>query len=174
MNQLEIKRISGGSITTKTFLGSKLNNRSSLSREFIIVNDPTCPLQLSNVGIKTESAGDNKFQFTSVGNIIPKESISAYQIIHILYNVFGQFMERLDDTVISDFKSEWGEINREHQFWTANYDTARNYFICVSYVSYVRTANNILWGFDANNIKMELNKIQLKFDEGHNPTDKKE
>lgn len=165
-SQLDVKRIDGGSVITNLTMGIKMNVGSSLSREFVVINSPTCPLQLSEVGIKTAYVS-NSYNFYPVGTITPKELITAYEVHHVLYNVFGQHMKTLSNQIVTDINETRGFS--KFASWYASENNIQEYFICVSYVSNVRTANNVIWHYDINDIQSELNKIKLKFDESYEP-----
>lgn len=164
--QLEVKRISGGSVITKLTMGIKVNDGSTLTREFIVINSPTCPLQLSDVGVNT-AYGGNSYSFVPVGTVTPKEPITAYEVNHVLYNVFGEHMRTLSNLEITDLKATAGFD--KYSSWYASENSVSEYFICVSYVANVRTANNVIWHYDSKDIQAELNKIKLKFDESYEP-----
>jgi hypothetical protein len=164
--QLDVKRIDGGSVVTKLTMGIKVNDGSSLSREFIVINSPTGPLQLSDVGINTVYNG-NSYNFVPVGTITPKEPITAYEIHHVLYNVFGKHMKTLSNKVVTDINENRGFS--KFTSWYASENNVEEYLICVSYIANVRNASNLLWHYDVKDIQAELNKIKLKFDESYEP-----
>lgn len=163
--QLEVKKVNGGSVITKLGMGIKVNDGSSLSREFIIINSPTCPLQLEGVGIITTYS--NSYSYVPVGTITPKEPITAYEVHHVLYNVFGEHMKTLSNQTVIDISATTNFS--KYSSWYANENGVSEYFICVSYVANVRTANNVVWHYDLKEIQVELNKIKLQFDESYEP-----
>jgi hypothetical protein len=164
-SQLDVKKVNGGSVITKLGMGIKVNEGSTLSREFITINSPSCPLQLTDVGINTAYA--NSYSFVPVGNITPRESITAYEVHHVLYDVFGRHIKTLSNQTIKDINAP--TIFDKYSSWYASENNVSEYFICVSYVADVRTANNVIWHYDSKEMQSELNKIKLKFDESFEP-----
>jgi len=163
--QLQINKISGGSVVTKLGMGVKLNEGSTLTREFIVINDPNCPLSLADVGINTGYG--NSYSFFAVGTINPKEPISAYEIHHVLYNVFGEHIKTLSNQYVSDLSTS--SPLSKYANWYANENNVSEYLICVSYVANIRTTKGTIWHFDYKAIQSELNNLKIKYDEEYVP-----
>lgn len=164
-SQLAVNKINGGSVITKLGMGIKVNDGSTLTRDFIIINAANCPLQLSDVGINT--AYTNSYNFVPVGTIAPKEPITAYEVHHVLYNIFGEHIKTLSNQSITDINAATGFS--KYSAWYASENNVSEYLICVSYVANVRTSNGTIWHYDYKGIQAELDKIKLKYDEDYVP-----
>ena len=167
--QLSVTKESGGSVITKLGMGVKVNDGSTLSREFFTVNAKDCPVQIQSAGIRINYS--TRFSCVPVGKIVLAEPITAYEIHHVLYNVFGEHIKTLRNTVVTDISS--GMEFNQFASWYASENEVSEYLICVSYVATVRTATGVIWRYNFKDIQMELNKLKLKFEEGDLPNEVK-
>ncbi|MBK9402366.1 MAG: hypothetical protein IPN36_16435 [Bacteroidetes bacterium] len=127
--------------------GDKINEGSTLSRDYYLINAKDCPLQLSNVGIKTSYR--TRGAFTSTDKVIPSEPIAAYEVHHVLYNIFGEHIRTLSNDAVSDLKLPT-DFNQDFN-WYASINDVSEYLICVSYVAKVRTLNRTIWRYNFKN-----------------------
>lgn len=164
--QLQINKISGGSVITKLGMGVKVNDGSTLTRDFIIINDTNCPVSLSDVGINTVYG--NSYSFVPVGTINPKEPITAFEIHHVLYDIFGEHIKTLSNQYVTDLITS-SALNK-YASWYATENNVSEYLICVSYVANVRSAGGTIWHYNYKAIQAELNNLKLKYDEDYQPT----
>ena len=165
-SQLTVTKKQGSSVVTKLGMGIKVNDGSSLFREQITINDPNCPVQLSDVGVET-SYGSSSYSFKPTGSFTTKEPIVAYEVIHLIYNVFGEHMKTLSNTEITDVD---GQKNfSKYSSWYASENNVSEYFTCVSYVANVRTKSGTLWRYSYKALKEQLDKLEITFEEGYLP-----
>lgn len=165
-SQLSVEKKGGGSVVTKLSSGIKVNDGSTIIREYLVINDAACPVQLNGVGIET-SYSSSGYEFKPVGNINTKEPIVAYEIVHILYNVFGEYIKSLSNKEIVDID---GQKNfSKYSSWYASENNVSEYLICVSYVSNVRTKDGRIWHYDFKALKDYLAKLEITFEEGYDP-----
>ena len=165
-SQIQSSKADGGTVLTKLGYGITVNEGSTLKRDWITLNDPTCPVQLNNVGINT-NYDDSRYSFRPVGEISVSEPIVAYEIHHVLYNVFGEYMQTLSNQQVKDIS---GTLSfGKYSSWYASENDVSEYFIVVSYVSNVRTKNGVIWKYKPKEIKEELNKTKINYEEGFVP-----
>jgi hypothetical protein len=150
----------------KIGLGIKVNDGSSLKREQITINDSNCPVQLSDIGI-VPSYSSSRYSFEPTGSITTQEPITAYEIVHLIYNVFGEHMKSLSNTAITDIDGQ--SFFRPYSSWYASENNVSEYLICISYVSNVRTKSGKIWHYNFKALKEQLNKIEFTFEEGFVP-----
>ena len=159
--QLSTLRVSGGSVITKLESGASINPGSTLTREWIILNDKRCPIELNNkVGINAKYL-NTRYRFEPVGSVIPSEAIVAFEIHHVLYNVFGGHIKTLKNLKVLDLNGQM-EMNGSE-------DQLTEYLTCVSFIATVRTANGDIWKYNPTAIKEELSKIEVQYEEGYRP-----
>jgi len=165
-SQLTVSKKQGSSVVTKLGMGIKVNDGSSLFREQITMNDANCPVQLSDVGVET-SYGSSSYSFKPTGSLTTKEPIVAYEVIHVIYNVFGEHMKTLSNTEITDIDGQ--KDFSKYSSWYASENNVSQYFTCVSYVANVRTKSGILWHYNYKALKEQLGKLEISFEEGYLP-----
>lgn len=166
LSQLTVSKKEGSSVVTKLGMGIKVNDGSSLKREQTTINDASCPIQLSDVGIETSYASSS-YSFKPIGSLLTKEPIAAYEVIHLIYNIFGEHMRSLSNTEITDIDGQ-KEFSK-YSSWYASENNVSEYLICVSYVSNVRTKSGKLWHNNLKALKDQLNKLEIAFEEGYLP-----
>jgi hypothetical protein len=166
--QLTTLKVNGGSVVTKLSMGISVNASSSLTREWIVINDEKCPVQLKDVGINSAYVSSD-YRFVPSGNIIISEPIVAYEIHHVLYDVFGGHIKSLNNLDISDMSGTI-DLKKSSGAWYATENQISEYLSCVSYVAAVRTTTGVIWRFKPELIKQELSKIQIAYEEGYNPS----
>lgn len=165
-SQITVVKKDGGSIVTKLGLGIKVNGNSSLNREFIILNDGSCPAQLTDAGIET-GYGSSQYAFKAVGSINTKEDLTAFGVHHVLYDIFGDHIKTLANTEIADFNST---VNLSKTgTWYASEHNVSEYLICVSYVANIRKKDGTVWHYNSKSIKEQLEKLKIAFEESYLP-----
>jgi len=165
-SQLTVDKKEGSSVVTKLSMGIKVNDGSTLKREYTTINDASCPVQLNGVGIETSYASSS-YAFKPIGNLIANEPIAAYEVVHLIYNVFGEHMKSLSNTEIIDINGQ--KDFSKYSSWYASENNVSEYLICVSYVSNVRTQSGKLWHYNFKALKDQLNKLEIAFDEDYVP-----
>jgi hypothetical protein len=164
-SQLSVEKKEGSSVVTKLSMNIKVNDGSTLKREYITINDSNSPIQLQSVGVETSYS--SSYSFKPIGSMTAKEPIVAYEVVHQIYNVFGEHMKSLSNTEIIDFESQ-KEFSK-YSSWYASENNVSEYLICVSYVSNVRTKAGKLWHYNFKALKEQLNKLEIVFEEGFEP-----
>jgi hypothetical protein len=118
---LDVSIAEGGSVVTDLGYGVQVNKGSSLQRRFVTINDPSAPVALQNVGIRTTFASD-RYDFQASGALLPSEPIQAVEIRIVLFDMFGGRMKTLSATHVADLSAQsaviesWGK--RTHNIGT--------------------------------------------------------
>ena len=167
-SQLSVSKVNGGSVITKLSMGISVNGGSTLSREWIVLNDEKCPIQLKDVGINS-SFVSSQYRFTTLGTLILSEPIAAFEIHHVLYDVFGAHIESLSDFNVADLNGTV-DLKKIAGSWYASENDISKYLSCVTYVAAVRTSSGVIWRYKPEIIKQELSKIQISYEEGFSPS----
>lgn len=169
--KLEITTLDGGTVVTKLSGNIAVNKGSSLNRTWIVINNPSCPAQIDGVGINAVYTG-REYNFKPVGEISAKEPITAYEIHHVLYNVFGEHVKTLSNQDVVDIDTKTGFS--EYASWYASENQISEYLIAVSYVANIRTAKGIVWQYGPSVIEEELRKIRLTYNSDYFPKEVKQ
>ncbi len=166
-SQMSVVRTVGSSFTTDIGYGIKINEGSSLKKEKIIINDALCPIQLNgDVGIEI-STRDRAFAFNPSGSFNVKEPIVAYEMHHIIYDIFGDHIKTLSNTQVADIVGQ--QIFTKYDGWYASENNVSEYLISVSYVANVRTQSGQIWHYNFIAIKDQLDILKISFEESYIP-----
>ena len=164
-SQITSSKSDGGSVVTNLSMGIKVNKNSTLMRDYIVLNDAKCPIQLnSGFGITTTYL--QKYTFNAVGEFTASETVLAYEIHSVLYNIFGEHIKTLSSTNVEDVPAGQKQVSGQ---WYASENQVSEYLFCVSYVAKVRKANGTLWIYSPIKIKEELSKIAILYEESYIP-----
>lgn len=163
-SQITADKSDGGTVETKITGNNKLNKNSTLKREKTTINDASCPIKLYNIGVGTVySIGQSCYYYYPYGTFKTKEPIVAFETNHVLYDVFGNYMYTLSKAVVLDIETSYIFNNEEK--WNAQENEVKTYYSCVSYVTHVRTKNDVIWHCNDKEIKKMLDTMYAPFDE---------
>ena len=159
---LQVSTNDGGSVVTPIYEKIKVNDGSSLRRTWLVINDPACPLQLSGSGIVTKWRGtDFGYIFYSAGSAKPSQPVKAFEVRYILYDTFGDHMETLSQTKVTD--TDAGSVfNLADGEWHATGSEYSELLTVVVFVAQVRPSDGKIWRYDEKAVSGELAKIQVK------------
>lgn len=140
-----------------SIFGGTFNKGSSLIRESIVLNDPDCPVQIATVSTRFELAKSN-FALASATAFALRAPVAAISIRHATYDVFGQHMETLAGTDVSDRGA--GAHVREAR-WNALGDLIPEMLTTVTYVARVRLSDGTVWSYDEARLLAALRRLGL-------------
>ena len=163
---LSLSKKDGDSVVLKLGFGIKVNDGSSLNREWININDASSPIQISEVGINTVY-GSGGYSFKSTGFLTVKEDVTAFEIVHVLYDVFGEHFKTLSNREVIDINTSL-DLSKKGS-WYASENNVSDFLICVSYVANVRKKDGSIWRYNYNGIKEQLNTLKIAFEESYQP-----
>ncbi|MDD4153734.1 MAG: hypothetical protein PHD91_08480 [bacterium] len=160
----EIKQtvLDGGNITDMTAYRNDVeeDRYSSLKRSWINIDDSTCPVQLSNMGLLPNFSDRS---YVATGSVVAKEDVSAFEVLYLLYDVFGEHMATLSTTVVADLSTEKSyDLKKAERSWHASVNDIYRLYNIVIFVTNVRTAKGKVWHYRSREISDELKKIELK------------
>lgn len=159
-------KFNGGSVKLKLGYGVVINENSSLERTCYVLNDTLSPLRLYSAGITTYYY-DSRYRFKSKGAIEVSKGVKAYEIHHVLYDVFGKHIKTLRETEVADIYGS--KKLSDTGAWYANENQVEEFLTSVSYVAYVLTDDGKVWKYNPEKIKQELRKIEISYEEGFAP-----
>lgn len=160
--ELSITRTDGGSNVTVLSSNIKVNSRSSLRKEWIVINDPDSPLQIDKeTGIET-AYDDRRYELVPKGKVKAEDDVSAYRIVFVLFDVFGDRMKSLGSVDVMDMAK-----GKEYGFspygaWYANENDVEELLVSVAYISRVRRKAGGVWEADLQRIQKALDEIGIK------------
>lgn len=153
-----IERHKDGPFATRVYAYGQINQGSSLTRESILLNDPTCPIQIRHhtTTFGYRDRGPSFVADTAVEFIKP---IVAYKVTVMLYDVFGAHMSNLVNTDVKDFKPSEAKLHAE---WRASDRDLVSLLTTVTFVKQERLADGSQWRFNAKSLAAALAKLNLE------------
>ncbi len=138
--------------------GVKLNEGSTLLRESILFNDPSCPVQLvsHSTGFSYKDRG---FRYTGTTALEVTAPASAVEVRTSLFDVFGQHMSNLSNSEPRDFAAGTIELNGE---WRASDNDVSELLTSVTYIARVRLADGRQWIWSRDNLGIALKSLDLE------------
>lgn len=152
-----IKRVPDGPFSF-SISGIKLNKGSTLQRESILFNDPSCPIILTSHKINFKYM-DRGFKFNGTTVLEVKRNVRAIQVRTILYDIFGRHMKNLANTEPKDFSPGHNTITG---IWRASENDISEFLTSVTYVARVRFEDGTQWVFNADNLQLALSSLKLE------------
>jgi hypothetical protein len=155
---LEVSEIDGGSASTSEY-GVVLNKDTSLHRKWYVLNDHTCPLQLSGAGVTPAIAT----AFVLKGDATTSSEISAIDVVAVLFDLWGDHSRNLRLLKVKDLSSNTTfPLSDSETKWPADENTVKEYLTSVTYVRRVRLADGKVWLADIPAILHQITDAHLK------------
>ena len=168
-NTTTFTRGSGGTIVTTLSRNIKVNDKSTLEREWITAHDSLSPVDLvGTVGITTvykpgTGYSSGEYVYTSRIGLDIKEPISALQLRFVLFDIWGQFTKTLSATEVEDLPPGTARtLTPEWRVYSEN--EVSEHYASLAYVARVRTKAGRV--FEANYIPIveEARKLSSQFE----------
>ena len=165
---VEIIRASGGSI--QTFLSSRirLNEESSLEREFITILDRSLPVVFTgSVGVVTryKEATDysaSSYIYQAQAQVGFTEDIRAFELRYLTFDVWGKHIQTLSAVEIADVKA--GVVRDIKSEWLLHFENeACAHYASIAYVAAVRTPEGKVLLGPADAAIREAQRFSTKF-----------
>ena len=140
-----------------------LNLHSALRREWITIHNNSMPADIvGTVGIKISYGGDLYYDVTY--QIEARETITAFEIRFLAFDIWGDFMKTFSVTEIIDMdagrKSEFGM-----RWIVIPGDEVEQYYASIAYIAQVRTADGKIIKPDLGIVLKEAMKFSEEFSE---------
>ena len=156
--QYQISRAVDGPFAFK-IMGISFNQKSSLQRETILLNVPSCPVQISASSL-TFSYADRGFQYKGRTTFQTQNPVSAVEIRYIVYDVFGDHLRNLSNTEAQDFAA--GDHVVEGTWNVLRENDVGEHLTTVAYVAKVRLADGKVWTFQLEPLVAALRSLNLE------------
>jgi hypothetical protein len=140
---------------------AEINEKSTMHRSFLDIDDPTCPIQLSRVGVFT-TFNEGNFVYRATGTILPSEPIVAFDVTLVLYDAFGDRIETLGLVRIADINAGEAYDLSPRANWQASEGEVTRLLTVVAFVSRVRTASGRVWRLSEKPILDEIQRVPLQ------------
>lgn len=163
----DVHRGAGQPMNTQVIGSVRLNQGSTLLREWVIVNDPALPVSLSpqnfNGVYPTYSERDRAYQYYSRMIAQVEEPVVAISVTHIVFDVWNQRVRTLRLDRIADLTV--GTHTVEGRWRIDSEPQAEAHFSSISFISRVRLANGEVRSADLGLIVAEAQRISAGISE---------
>lgn len=158
---LTVTRGTGASVKVDLAMGIALNKTSSLTREWVIVNDPELPLQIesgSAAPAYVQERGRGDYRYLADYTVKASEAVTAYEVRFLVLDVFGVRQRLLSVSELTDIAAD--ASHRDTGAWSLYSEAdASTAFYSVAYVAAVRTANGQVYRARVPAVLAEIQKI---------------
>ena len=134
------------------------NEGSSLMREGILFNEPTCPVKIEYRGMRILYE-DRSFIHSGETTLNVESEIVALEIRTALYDVFGRHIKNLANVEVKDFDPGRSLVSGE---WRAFDNEITRLLTTVTYVTRVRLNDGSQWVFDPDDLLLALSSLELE------------
>jgi len=141
-----------------------VGENSSLYTKWVTFHDDQFPADLKGtVGLKpTYWSNKVGFRFASEITIIPKEDLSATEVIFRTLDMWGNTSEAFAATFLEDMKAGTEYLYKDLR-WGISEAVARDHLISIAYIASVRTKSGKVYSFDENFINQEIANLLMKY-----------
>lgn len=158
---LTVSRGTGASVKVDLAMGIALNKASSLTREWVIINDPALPLQIeagSAVPSYSQDRTRGSYRYRAEYTVKASDAVTAYEVRFLVLDVFGERQRLLSASELTDIAAEssHNHVGVWNLFSEADASTA---FYSVGYVAAVRTASGQVYRARLPAVLAEIQKI---------------
>lgn len=157
--------VDGGSVVVRLSQNIQLNDKSSLTRTWVTLDDPDSPLMLETVGANARFIERN-YVYELNGRVTARTPIKAFRIRVLLYDAFGNHIKNLSGTEMRDMTQGFAINAHEIGQWRATESELGRYLTSVSFVEQVRTTDGRIWHYNESAIRSRLEELLLEVTEG--------
>jgi hypothetical protein len=159
------KRRGGDFVVDYEYLGRRKVAETSLKREWVVINDPSFPVQLSDsAGIVVRYKADpGGYRWTANYTMTTSSAISAVDVRFVLLDVWGDRLETLSDASVVDVSGP--SSKRQSAEWSLYPENEMaSYFVSIAYVARVRMQDGRIYAAHLDSILEEIRKFSAKFE----------
>ena len=157
---LQVREEDGGSVAVRTANGF-LNQDSSLTRRWCVIDDSNSPAALDHAGAYPRfDEKDNMQYLMPAGVVSPRQAISAIEVRYVLFDVWGEHLRTLSLTRIVDSSTHLDL--RTGANWPALESEVSQLVTVVAFVARVRNSDGDVWTFDAKRILRPMETLGVK------------
>lgn len=157
--------VDGGSVIVRLSQNIQLNEKSTLTRTWVTLDDPESPLMLETVGANARWV-EREYVYELNGRITARAPIQAFRVRVVLYDAFGNHMKTLSGTEMRDMGQGLAINAHEIGRWRATESELSRYLTSVSFVDQVRTTDGRIWIYSESAIRDRLEQLALEVGEG--------
>lgn len=159
---LVVTRGAGGPVKIELDYGVMLNKESSLTREWIVINDPALPLQIESAqafSTYLQNRPRSEYRY-SADYVLTTQAvgIKAYEIRFLILDVFGERQRLLSDSEVADVAAN-ARRTKNSQWNLYSGADASTAFYSIAYIAAVRTDSGLIVRANPERVLAEIRKI---------------
>ena len=155
--EADIMRSPDGPFSVR-IMGIAVNEGSTMQRESIILNVPDSPIRFVSASMSFDYK-DRRFQYNVYSQLDVTIPITAFEVRHVLYDVFGEHMQNLSNTDPTDIAP--GHYSTDGTWIMLQENRLKEHLTTVSYVAQVRFKDGRVWRFDSDVLSTALGSLNL-------------
>ena len=139
-------------------LGITMNEGSTMQRESIVLNVPDSPIRFVSASLSFDFE-DRRFRYNVAAQVEAAVPITALEVRHVLFDVFGEHVKNLSDTEAKDITP--GDHSLSGTWNILRENEVTEHLTTVSYVAQARLADGRVWEFDSDALSAALGSLNL-------------
>lgn len=156
-------RADGGPVVTELGYGIRVNEGSSLRRAWYWINDPDCPIEISQAGLNT-TYKERSYRYTEEGILNVREPVAAFELRYVLYDIFGRHITTISATKVNDVAAGEHSITGGGSANTWSESDIQRFLTSVVYVAAVRRADGSVWKQNYEALALKVASIEPSFE----------
>lgn len=140
-----------------------LNERSTLSRKAVILNDAKCPAFIEE--LDASPVGGKEWRMVLNGQIRTRSPITAADIRIASFDLFGNHLSTQQKLLIEDIPAD-GVALVTGPIGSTSEKEVKVLHTTFAFVAQVRLANGSVWKYDPLDVARALYKLQIRVDPG--------
>jgi hypothetical protein len=155
---LDVTEIDGGNIANAEY-GTVLHKNTSLHRKWYVLNDRTCPVQLSGAGVIPVSTS----AFLLKGDATTSAAISAIEVVAVLFDLWGDHLMNIHMLKVTDLGANATfPLSDPDSKWLADEHAIKEYLTSATYVRRVRLTDGTIWLADMAAVLHQITDAHLR------------
>lgn len=159
----DVERGEGEPMKQDIGYGVVVNDKSSLVREWSIVNDENLPVKLTSVRMKTRPS-DRQWVYDILYKLEVDQEVSALEARFIPFNIWGEQERTLSATTIEDL--ETGERTLTGNWRILSENDAVEHYAVLGYIAQVKLADGTILRANAEDVVEEARRFSSDFTSG--------
>lgn len=140
-----------------------LNERSTLSRKAVILNDAKCPVLIEE--LSATPVGGKEWRMVVDGQIRTRSPITAADVRLASFDLFGNHLSTQQKLIIEDIPAD-GLALVTGPIGSTSEKEVKVLHTTFAFVAQVRLANGSVWKYDPLDVARALYKLQIRVDPG--------
>lgn len=164
----EVKVASGGSIRTELGYGITINKESSLTREWVTINDSIMPASFDvPTGITTvyesgQRYSSGEYLYSAAFALTPTEDLTAVEVRFLTFDIWGNHVRNLSSTEVADMEAG-KSVSLAARWKVFSENEVSKHYASIAYIAQARTKSGQVIKADPQAVLAQARKFSSKF-----------